>query len=170
MADEPDRGEIETLRNALTRCAEKIRETVFTNDVIKSYVHMYTVYEDDKDKKIIRNFLTLITDVVHNIISWRRFFSGDLKKLILYKRLLTETIQEITKKTKTLYLLGMRDSCIGYIEEVIQLFDEQIRRLQRGGRRKSRTRKIKKQTRRSRSRSRSGARGQVPTKLKQSHT
>jgi hypothetical protein len=162
MADEPGRNYIETLRDALTRCAEQIRETVFTNDMIKSYVRMNTVYED-KDRKNIRNFLTLITDVVQNIISWRQFFSGELKKLTLYKKLLTETIKEITKKTKTSYLLGMSDSCIGYIKEVIQLIDEQIERLQRGGRRKTRsrttkTKRIKKQTRRSRSRSGSRSR------------
>jgi hypothetical protein len=87
----------------------------------------------------------------------RQNFVGGIDNLTKDIEILKLIILDLKQHTDQ-SIQGMRDSCIGYIEEVIQLIDEQIQRLQRGGRRKTRTRKIKKQTRRSRSRSGSRSR------------
>ena len=159
MADEPDRGEIETLRDALTRCVEQIRETVTKNDRMKSYLrHNINYHYNIRDSRIIINFSSLTFKVEHLLGRMRQQFVGGIDNLTTYKEKLNTMILELEQHTDEL-ILGMRDSCIGYIKEVIQLIDKQIRRLHEAqrGRRKTRSRrtKIKKQTRRSRSGSRS---------------
>jgi hypothetical protein len=158
MADEPDRDEIQTIRDALTRCAEQIRETVEGNDALKGYRSMSPGYQySPRMSEIIANFISLKDTVITMLGVMSREFVGGIENLIQVSEKLKFIIFAL-KSHGSEYLSIIRDSCIGYIEEVIQLFDEQIRRLheaQRGGRRKTRTKKIKKQTRRSRSRSRS---------------